>query len=453
MIFHCCDPRRLEVLKRSGSANAIEFVEVLDRGAPPGAPRQQTLFVRLLRSGFTITPDNLRIGGGERIRTVGIVWCAPASSLPPQAEPGLVTPIDDVAHTLVVRTDSSGDFSTYTLSLVANSGSDDPPAGFDPKLSSIEFSFKVECPADFDCAQAPVCPPVFGAHPTIDYLAKDYQGFRRLMLDRLSLLVPTWTERSAADLGVALVELLAYAADNLSYRQDAIANEAYLATARQRVSVRRHARLVDYRLHEGCNARAFVHFDVSGQNVALALHTQLLTRSPNLSAVVAPGTRELRDALADGAQVFETAHAAKLDEQLNQLSFYTWGDDGCCLPRGATHATLRGHIDALHDGDFLILEETVSPTTFVAADADPAHRWVVRLTKVTLSSDPSGQLFDEPAVDGSVYVTEIAWDAADALPFPLCLSVAARPGEVISVPFRNVVLADHGLTMPPATLG
>mgnify|MGYP006144425583 CR=1 FL=1 len=38
------------------------------------------------------------------------------------------------------------------------------------------------------------------------------------------------------DAGVMLVELIAYAADNLSYRQDAVATEAYLATARRRVA-------------------------------------------------------------------------------------------------------------------------------------------------------------------------------------------------------------------------
>src|SRR5260370_20083179 len=103
------------------------------------------------------------------------------------------------------------------------------------------------------------------------------------MLERLSLLVPGGQERSAADLGVTLVELLAYAADNLSYRQDAIANEAYLATARQRVSVRRHARLVDYFLHERCNARAFVHFDVTGPNIAPANGTPLPTQVPDLN--------------------------------------------------------------------------------------------------------------------------------------------------------------------------
>ena len=64
---------------------------------------------------------------------------------------------------------------------------------------------------------------------------------------------------------MTLVELLAFAADTLSYRQDVVANEAYLNTARQRISVRRHARLVDYYLHEGCNARAFVHFKVLAQ--------------------------------------------------------------------------------------------------------------------------------------------------------------------------------------------
>src|SRR3954453_16339704 len=102
MKFHCCDLLRLEVLRRSGSANAIDFVEVLDKASPIGAPRQQTLLVRLLRTGFALTPDNLRITGGERIRSVGIVWCAPANALPPQSEPGLVDTVDDLARTLVI---------------------------------------------------------------------------------------------------------------------------------------------------------------------------------------------------------------------------------------------------------------------------------------------------------------------------------------------------------------
>jgi hypothetical protein len=457
MTFHCCDPRRREIVKLRGSANGIDFLEVLDLASPPGAPRQQTLLVRLLRPGFALTPDNIRITGGERIREVGVLWCAAADNLPSAAEAGLVDTVDaaDRALTLAVRTDSAGDFSTYALGIFANSGSDQPPDGFDPVLSSIRFSFKVECPSPYDCAEAPVCPPEVRDQPNIDYLAKDYQGFRRLMLDRLSLLVPGWTERSGADIGIALLELLAYAADNLSYRQDVIAGEAYLSTARQRVSIRRHARLVDYFMHEGCNARAFVHFEVTDQDIALPKRTQLLTRVPDLPTVVEPASRELREAIEGGAQVFETAHDAVLDDRLNRFSFYTWGDAACCLPRGATRATLREHHPSLAAGTILMFEEVVSPTTpFVESDADRAHRWAVRLSEdPILTEDPSGQLFDDPPVDGPVEVTEIVWDAADALPFPLCISVEERPGLEVSVALGNIVLADCGLSVADEPLG
>jgi hypothetical protein len=447
--FHCCDERRLEVLRRSGSKNAIEFLEVLDRGAPSGVPRQQTLFVRLLRTGFTLTPANLKITGGQRIPTVGVVWAAAGDALPPEAEPGLVDGLDALERTLVVRTESSGDFSRYTFAIVSGAGSDEAPADFDPLLASIAFSFKVECPTEFDCAASQPCPTSEAPAPPIDYLAKDYQGFRRLMLDRLSLTVPGWTERSTADLGVVLVELLAFAADTLSYRQDVIANEAYLNTARQRISVRRHARLVDYHLHEGCNARAFVHLKVSegASDQPLPRGTRLLTRVPKIPPVMEPGSLDERAALETGALVFETAHGVTLRAAHNRFEFYTWGDDGCCLPRGATAATLKQHAEGLAAGDFLLLQEVLSPTKFNAEDANLAHRHVVRLTSVTLDADPSGQLFNDPPVDGPVPITRIAWDAADALPFPLCVSVSARPDLQVSVAVGNLVLADQGGTL------
>ncbi|TYT23816.1 putative baseplate assembly protein [Luteimonas viscosa] len=454
MRYHCCDPRRLEVLRRSGSDNAINFVEVLDRAAPPGVARQRTLFLRLLRDGFTLSPENLRIDGGERIARVGIAWCAPADALPAEAEAGLANGLDDPARTLVIRTDGEGDFSRYTLALVANSGDDQPPAGFDPLLSRIEFSFKVECPSDFDCAQSLPCPTEVAAAPDIDYLARDYPGFRRLMLDRMDLLVPGWRERSAADLGVTLVELLAYAADNLSYRQDAVANEAYLSTARRRSSVRRHARLVDYHLHDGCNARTWVQVRLAegSGDLVLAGGTRLLTRVPGIGAVIEPGSRDARQAMAAAPVVFETAHTVTLHADRNELLFYTWGDAGCCLPRGATSATLRGR-PPLAVGDVLVFVETRSPTTLSEHDADRGHRWAVRLTGVDDTAiDPSGGLFEEPAVDEPREVTRIEWAPADALPFPLCLGVESHPELVFAVARGNIVLADHGHTLPDEAL-
>ena len=158
------------------------------------------------------------------------------------------------------RSSARGDFSSYTLRLVTNENDNTPPPNFDPILSSVDFSFKVACPTDFDCKTEKVCARDAVTEPEINYLAKDYASFRQLILDRMALLTPEWRERSAADLGIALVELLAYVGDYLSYQQDAVATEAYLGTARRRTSVRRHARLVDYHMHDGRNARVWVQF-------------------------------------------------------------------------------------------------------------------------------------------------------------------------------------------------
>lgn len=452
MKYFCCELHRLEIIRQAGSANAIDFLEVRDHLETDPALRQRTLFVRLLRPGFTLTADNVLIDGGERLAVVPVEWAAAGDNLPAGTDPALVDGIAELPTMLVVRTTVFGDFSRYTLHLRASSGSDQPPAGFDPKLCEIEFSFKVECPSDFDCADIAACPPETEAAPDIDYLAKDYTGFRRLMLDRLNLLAPGWSERSAADVGITLVEVLAYAADNLSYRQDAIANEAYLATAHQRISVRRHARLVDYALHDGCNARAWVQVQVA-IDASLARGTPLLTRALELPTQIAPNSKPLRDALAADAVVFETAIDAALFVDHNTLWFYDWGDVGCCLPPGTTRATLRGAHPDLKINDVLVLQEVASPTTFEPADADPARRWAVRLTQVTASVDPSGQLFDKVPVDGPVHVTEIAWDLRDALPFALCLSVAARPGLAISFALGNIVLVDHGQTVHDEPLG
>lgn len=464
MKYWCADQRRLSVVAQAvNGPNALEFLEVLDRGAPPGVPRQRTLFVRLLRApSLPLQPSNIRIGGGERIQQVAVEWCALADALPPASEPGLVDSIEPAARprTLVVRTPASGDFSRYTFSLVKGDDGPSPPDEFDPRLASLEFSFKVECPTDFDCAEALPCPPSPPARANIDYLAKDYASFRRLMLDRMGLLVPGWTERSAADLGVALVELLAYAADNLSYRQDVIGTEAYLATARQRISVRRHARLVDYALHEGCNARAFVHVEVS-QPLTLPAHTPLLTRRPGLPVVLkASGESDadavVREAVRRGAEAFESVVPVMLEPALNALRFYTWGERECCLPRGSTRATLRDDNAApLKEKQFLVLEE-LAPQAISGGTEVPGHeprRCVVRLTRVSSSTDRHGGLFEPQPHDGPVRVLEIEWDPADALPFALPLSRAEPSLHEVAVARANVLLVEHGRRVRREALG
>ena len=396
-----------------------------------------------------IDEHNVRITGGRRITDVR----AKKARVTYHRDPRLRHYDPERDDFMIVEVDEPGDFSSYTLRIVEHDDrgnpTDQPFRHFDPRYASVEFSFKAGCPSDLDCRATPVCPEPERARPTISYLAKDYTSFRQLILDRLAVLIPEWHERHVPDIGIALVEVLAYVGDHLSYYQDAVATEAYLGTARQRISVRRHARLVDYVMHEGCNARAWVTLATGEiQEVLDYGDIFFVTRFPGapedqhvLGAVQIPvearGTYEIFEPVALGAASI-TIFAAH-----TEMHFYTWGDEQCCLPVGTTAATLMdpGGLEALHlqVGDVLVLEEVMGPRTGNPADADPRHRQAVRLTKVTPARDPLG----------NQALVEIAWGPEDALTFPLCLSSRAdmddcRPLANVSVARGNVVLVDHG---------
>jgi hypothetical protein len=454
MIYFCCDERRRDAVREHPTLNGIDFLEVFDDHSLPFAERQRRLLVHFIKDlAADLTAKNFVVEGGERIRDIKVVSVTPALSSPPAGSPPQASP-PGAGKVLAVEVTEAGDFSTYTLRLVQNEKSSQPPEGFDPVLSEIDFSFKVTCDSEFDCKRERVCPEVPATAPEIDYLAKDYASFRQLMLDRMAALMPEWRETSPADLGVALVELLAYVGDYLSYQQDAVATESYLGTARRRVSIRRLARLIDYPMHNGRNARAWIHVTagegVSGVDLTRGegrRTTRLLTRLDG-PALMAHGSKEYEAALATRPQVFELMHPITLYEQHNRMEFYTWGARECCLPKGATRATLRESFPNLKPGDVLIFQEERGPETGEASDADPTHRAAVRLTRVTPSSDPLGGQFEDPQTTDETPVTEIEWADEDALPFALCVS--SRRGtsffEGVSVALGNVVLADHGMT-------
>lgn len=464
----CNVPARREKLRLAGTLNGIDYVEVSDDGV--------SLCVHLfgeIPQGLGVA--NVRIRGGDRITGLRVL------SVNPELEPELH---DDACLRVVL--DREGDHTAYCLFLVDAASGNDPASwqaypGFDPRYACVPLHFRLDCAKTLDCADETPCVSPPSPAPEINYLAKDYASFRQLFLDRLALDLPAWQERHVPDLGIALVETLAYTADYLSYYQDAVATEAYLGTARRRISVRRHARLVDYRMHEGCNARALV---------TLAADTDLVLELDNLLLLVPPpgqnnarpgviSAAQLDAARAQGALLFEPMRLSGADTfdviaAHSAMRLHTWGDEMCCLPRGSTRATLvdapmpspappvpstpppaspaandpapvaKAAIAAQRElklavGDLLVFEEVLGPQTGNAADADPAHRHAVRMTDVQTSVDP---------LDGTLLL-EVAWDACDALPFDLCLSVRTPAPDCawlhdVSLVRGNVLLVDHG---------
>jgi hypothetical protein len=355
-----------------------------------------------------------------------------------------------IVQTGVDDTDWEGDLSTYSLTLLPTPAL---AAGFDVPFSSIDFAFKVECPKDFDCLDEPTCAEEVPTAPLLDYTAKDYGSFRRLMLDRLATVLPSWTERNPADVGMTVVEALAYAADHLSYYQDAVATEAYLNTARRRTSVRRHARLLDYRMHEGCNARAWVQIGLDPLDAAV--DGRVLPAGTGLCTRVAgqPGVLDQASVPLDAVR-FETMQPIALRRSHSEILIHTWGNPRWWLEQGATSCSLRPEDEtmplALAAGDVLIFEEVLSPATGLAADRDPARRVPVRLSSVSAAKTD--------VLLGVTYF-DVTWFADDALPFPLCVAAVLDDGVSVvdaTVARGNVVLADHGARgsekLPPVPL-
>ena len=427
MIYFCAQKNRRALVLQNPTLNGIDYLEV---AGVSGCGQQ--LAVTLLKDARSVvlTPANIMLTGGAPVSVVSVL---PGTS--------------DAPFVLTVNLNQSGDFSTYQLQFVAAAGITDPPDGFDPQLSTVSFSFKAGCPTPADCLPDNCCPSTPQAAPDINYLAKDYGGFRQVMLDRLSVLLPSWTETHAADLGVAMVETLAYAADHLSYQQDAVSTEAYLGTARSRISLRRHAKLVDYQIGEGCNACTWVALTTTEDDIFVPAGTTFYVLQPGVPVAVRWNDFAAQQLAQSTQPIFASKQDATLFLEQNEMNFYAWGDADCCLPPGATEATLVSHLTTLNAGDVLLFEEVLGPDTGDAADANPANRWVVLLTSVTIT-DYKGRPLVDP-LNGEP-ITRITWSAGDALPFPLCISSTtdtahqSKPVYGVTVARGNIVPADHG---------
>ncbi|MER5374277.1 putative baseplate assembly protein [Streptomyces sp. NPDC002553] len=429
-VLGCDSERRREAVRESGLAGIEDVSVEADR---------RTLTVTFFGTPPTgLNRHDFAVEGGRRVTGVRVVAVAEHDD-----------PDGDRCR-LRLTLDRCGDTSVYRLHALA--------PGFDSRYDTREFSFR-PTPAGLDCAPvAEPCPEPPGPAPVIDYLAKDFPSFRRLLLERLSLTLPGWTERHAADLGITLVELLAHVGDRLSYQQDAVATEAYLDTARLRTSVRRHARLVDYPMHDGCASRTFVCLETTREEVTLPggrLAFTVLPSGPH-GCTLGP---VLPAAEVDAARwpVFQPVHDRDitLHRAHNRISLWTWEDRECCLPAGTTTATLRDtdtdtdtdtntekgpfqRVLRLVPGDVIVFEEVRGAGTGSPADALPSHRQAVRLTEVN------------PTVDtlSGIPVLDIAWAAEDALTFPFCVSARDPAGKdrEVGVARGNTVLVEHGLS-------
>ncbi|HEY8610108.1 MAG TPA: hypothetical protein VIL69_02315, partial [Roseomonas sp.] len=116
-----------------------------------------------------------RLRGGHRIPAgpgLGQVRCVGAAA-------------GSVAESLLLTLTPIGDYSTYTLEVAWD------PARMDPFFAELPFRFRPGCFTG-DCRPGWTPGRLPLPAPAIDYLAKDYDSFRHVLIGAMAARVPGW---------------------------------------------------------------------------------------------------------------------------------------------------------------------------------------------------------------------------------------------------------------------
>jgi hypothetical protein len=244
----------------------------------------------------------------------------------------------------------------------------------------------------------------------IAYRIGDYAQFKESMLSGLSSAeypaLAGLRTRDPDDFTIGLIDAVACAADVLTFYQERLANESYLRTATERVSLQEMAKLIGYRLRPGVAAETLLAFGlepprkppaglppdpgtfVTGIPASLTLAERLQVRS-------VPGPDEK-------PQTFETVEEITARPEWNAMrpQMSAPGSPGF----GATETWLQGVRNDLKPGDALLFVDDgflAGPTTDThwdfrpidSVDIDAANdrthvTWQRGLLAVSPDSDP-----------------------------------------------------------------
>ena len=397
------------------------------------------------------------ISGGTRVRAgsaLGQVQVDSTGSLPNTA----ITQPDATKPVLRLIVKPIGDYSTYTLGL---STAGILSTVIDPLFAEIRFKFRPGC-FNNNCAPEweSALPPF--EEPVIDYLAKDYGSFRQTMIAAMSRRVPGWEPTSEADLDMVLAELFSVAADELSDYQDRVMNEAYLASARKRVSLARHARLMDYHIHQGNQASTWLALEIGHDTGQKVFQLEQGLKTWTGESKIDDTTHKKKE--AESSEVFLSRHDGPqtVHQYMNNIGLYTWSDTITALKAGSTRADLKLY-RKLYLGDsnppikvktqaaadeirdlirnerirHLLIQEHLNPQTGKTPGENPAKRQLLRLIAAGAES------IKDPITNE--WLVRVRWEKKDALHFDYCFTVdcpSDNPGTAIGA-VKNISLF-HG---------
>ncbi|MEW6734494.1 MAG: putative baseplate assembly protein [Acidobacteriota bacterium] len=196
----------------------------------------------------------------------------------------------------------------------------------------------------------------------IAYRVGTHAEFKETMLARLSgsrqPALQRLTTRENNDFSIALLDAWATVADVLTFYQERIANEAYLRTAVERLSVLEMARLIDYQLRPGVAATTYLAFTIEDTPGALSLGSTTQTTEPLPAITIDIGTKaQSIPGPGEQAQTFETVEKIEARAEWNAIKPRLTQLQP--LSTSMNFAILQGVANNLKQGDKLLIVDNV----------------------------------------------------------------------------------------------
>ncbi|MDX6694824.1 MAG: hypothetical protein QOF02_2427 [Blastocatellia bacterium] len=235
----------------------------------------------------------------------------------------------------------------------------------------------------------------------IAYRVGTQATFKETMLARLSgsgqAALRGLGTRTNDDFTIALVDAWAVVADVLTFYQERIANESYLRTATERLSVLELANLIGYKLRPGVAASAYLAFNIEdapgafGQAISFGASAQIIVEPPP-PVIIDVGTKvQSVPGPGEKAQIFETTEKIEAFARWNAIAPRLTQPQTLDVNMGSV--MLQGTATNLKKGDTLLVIESAAslrPKTILQVTADDD----ANLTRVD---------FDAPALSPPVY--------------------------------------------------
>jgi len=270
----------------------------------------------------------------------------------------------------------------------------------------------------------------------IAYRVGTHQQFKDTLLARLSsshqLALTALRTREDDDFSIALLDAFSVMGDVLTFYTERIANEAYLRTATERLSIRELAALIGYELRPGVAASTVLAFTI--EETAAAFGTVMV--APTVSQIIPQSAPTVTIPVGTQVQSIpgpgEKPQAYETVEQIDARGDWNAMSPLPSLPQrvqtNASSLLLSGSLSTLKKGDMLLLIDTAG------------KRALKKIFQVTMN--PGVKSVMTPGVDTSTTEIDFAQISGSPQYNPLPSSGALPIGSVSDVPANTPLTTD-----------